>query len=188
MRNITVIFSLLLLFAGCSVEQRMHKNPVLKNRICSACGGRDTILRIEKDSFSVEIRDTLINIHPDTAAQQLYLECDSLGRIYIKDMQTKNGRIVWLNTQLRDNVLVIEAIKLNEKILLEKLRQYEKSGSRNHTKTVTEIKIPTPYLPWWVKWFLYPLSVIGAIATIYSIIRWGIPLIIKAVRKGAIGI
>jgi hypothetical protein len=188
MRKLILLFLITAFVVSCSIEQRMHKNPVLKNRVCSACGGRDTLKLTEKDTFIQEFRDTLIESLPDTASLNLLLRCDSLGNVYIAEMSGKDGRITYLKSLLKNNLLNITAIKQHEKQLVEKVKELERRLSLRKEKQTTYIELPVPYIPWWVKWFLYPLSVIGAIASLYAFIKWGIPLILKAIRKGTIGI
>lgn len=178
---------LVILCSGCVLD-RMTKNPKFKAKVCNNCGGRDTLINNIIDSTFIIHKDTNIVVPNDTAALKLKLECDSLGNIFIRDINNKNGKITYLNYLLKDNQLLIEALKAEQNILIEKVKEYEgKIKSQKEVKS-TVVHVPEPYLPWYVKWILYPLSGFGIILLIYLFIKYLIPLIIKVIRKSFTGI
>ncbi len=186
MRKLILISILPLLLTSC-VTHRMN-NPKFKSKICQLCGGRDTITTTKEVQITKIEKDTLIKTEIDTALQYIYLGCDSLGNVYIKQLNQKNGKIISLNTSLKDNIIQIEALKSSESILVSKVKDLEYKLSVERSKTSSQIEIPVPYLPWWVKFILIPLAVIGGIFSIYACIRYGIPLIVKIIRKSTIGV
>lgn len=188
MRKLLIAILPVLLLTACAVEQRMHRNPRFANRVCNACGGRDTLMITERDTFIREYRDTLIQSPSDTAYQRIRFACDSLGNVYISEINGKTGRITNLLSLLKNNELEIWAVKKHEQVLLKKIREYERRVRARKEKQITHIEVPVPFIPWWVKWLLYPLSAIGSISLLYIMIRYVIPWIIRITVTSATGI
>src|SRR5690606_19894792 len=162
---------LVILCSGCVLD-RMAKNPVFKAKVCNSCGGRDTSIINNIDSTFIIHKDTNIVIPNDTAALRIKLECDSLGNVFIRDINNKNGKITYLNHLLKDNQLLIEALKGEQNILIEKIKEYEgKVRSQKEVKN-TIVHVPEPYLPWWVKWILYPLAPFGIALIVFLFIKY----------------
>ena len=89
-----------LVLSGCVME-RMAKNPKFKAKVCNACGGRDT--------FLVEIKDTVVETETDTAWQTIELGCDSLGEVFVKEVKTRDGKILSLMSQISNGRLTVRA-------------------------------------------------------------------------------
>lgn len=170
MKKFSILVIIALMLSGCVME-RMAKNPIFKAKVCNACGGRDT--------FMVEVKDTIIETETDTAWQTIQLGCDSLGQVYIKDIKEKDGRILRLMSQLREGLLTIKATKEKEYIFVPRARTREYRS--------TTIEIPTPYIPVKYKilfWILVPFAVLGLIVAIRWFIKDVLPKLVTAVIKG----
>lgn len=101
-----------------------------------ACSPRIIPSRTETRIHYEKIHDTIINHVTDSALIAAFLECDSVGRVRIRDLLTENGNLVKLNAQLRDNILKIQGQALGEVRYKEIIR----------TNTVcVEVKVPVPY-------------------------------------------
>jgi len=134
--------------------ERMTKNPKFKNKVCNACSGRDT--------FNVVVRDTLIETETDTAWQTIELGCDSLGQVFIKEIQTRDGRILKLKSELEKSRLTIRGTKEKEYILVPRV------STKEYRSQVIETEVP--YIPWWAK-VLFFFSAIGIIWTLVRLTK-----------------
>ena len=159
-----------LVLSGCVME-RMAKNPTFKAKVCNACGGRDT--------FMVEVKDTIVETKTDTAWQTIQLGCDSLGQVYIKSIKEKDGEILRLMSKLSKGSLTIRATKEKEYILVPRAKTREYRS--------TTIEVPKPYIPLKYKilfWLLVPFAILGLIVAIRWFIKEVLPKLATAVIKG----
>lgn len=82
------------------------------------------------------VTDTMIMQVVDSALVSALLECDSLGRVRIKEIISQNGKLLQLNAELKDNLFKMRAnssnqIRYKEIIIMDTLNVY--------------IKVPEPY-------------------------------------------
>lgn len=82
--------------------------------LLAACSPRIIPSRTETKTHYERITDTLITHVTDSALIAAFLECDSLGRVRIRDLLTKNGNLIKLNAALKDNLLKIQGQALGE--------------------------------------------------------------------------
>jgi hypothetical protein len=170
MKKYSVLIVLAVLFNGCVME-RMAKNPVFKAKVCNACGGRDT--------FRVEVKDTIIQTETDTAWQTIELGCDSLGEVFVKDIKERDGEILRLMSQLKNGRLTVRATKEKEYIFVPRVKTREYRS--------TTIEVPTPFIPVKYKilfWILIPFAILGLIVAVRWFIKDVLPKLITAVIKG----
>jgi hypothetical protein len=136
---------ILFLFASCDVQKRLQKKL---DKYCSLCPEKDSTVTI------IEYRDTTITTPGDTTVVVDSLYCDSLGNVYIKRLSEKDGEIVKLKNNLKNNKLTSTAIVKT---------QYIKVPGATIVKTRDVIKrLPAQkvkYIPWWVNFF----AVLGGI-------------------------
>ena len=151
----TRLLIILLLLSSCSLERRLEK-------YCPLCVQESKIETI------IEYRDTTIEIPGETVTIVDSLYCDSLGNVVSRFgdiLKDKNGKILSLETRLRNNVYysrakvdtVYKTIKGNT-IIKDKV-VYKKGR---------EIKVK--YIPSWVVFFAYLGGISLIIILIYLII------------------
>jgi hypothetical protein len=156
----TKLLIILLLLSSCSLERRLEK-------YCPLC------VQESKTETIIEYRDTTIEIPGETVTIVDSLYCDSLGNVVSRFgdiLKDKNGKILSLETRLRNNVYysrakvdtVYRTIKGNT-IIKDKI-VYKKGR---------EIKVK--YIPSWVVFFAY----LGGISLIILLIY----LTFKIIKK-----
>jgi hypothetical protein len=154
----TRLLIILLILSSCSLERRLEK-------YCPLC--------VQETKTIIEYRDTTIEIPGETVTVVDSLYCDSLGNVVSKFgdiLKDKNGKILSLETRLRNNVYyssakvdtVYRTIKGNT-IIKDKV-VYKKGR---------EIKVK--YIPSWVIFFAY----LGGISLIIILIY----LTFKIIKK-----
>jgi hypothetical protein len=159
----TRLLIILLLLSSCSLERRLEK-------YCPLCVQESKIETI------IEYRDTTIEIPGETVTIVDSLYCDSLGNVVSRFgdiLKDKNGKILSLETRLRNNVYysrakvdtVYKTIKGNT-IIKDKV-VYKKGR---------EIKVK--YIPSWVVFFAY----LGGISLIIILIYLTFKLIKKYLK------
>jgi hypothetical protein len=159
----TRLLIILLLLSSCSLERRLEK-------YCPLC------VQESKTETIIEYRDTTIEIPGETVTIVDSLYCDSLGNVVSRFgdiLKDKNGKILSLETRLRNNVYysrakvdtVYKTIKGNT-IIKDKV-VYKKGR---------EIKVK--YIPSWVIFFAY----LGGISLIILLIYLTFKLIKKYLK------
>jgi hypothetical protein len=154
---------LLIVLSSCSLQKRLEK-------YCPLC------VQETKTETVIEYRDTTIEIPGETVTVVDSLYCDSLGNVVSKFgdiLKDKNGKILSLETRLRNNVYysrakvdtVYRTIKGNT-IIKDKV-VYKKGR---------EIKVK--YIPSWVIFFAY----LGGISLIIILIYLTFKLIKKYLK------
>lgn len=170
MKKYSIFIVLSLVLSSCVME-RMAKNPKFKAKVCNACGGRDT--------FFIEVKDTVVETETDTAWQTIELGCDSLGEIFIKDIKERDGKILRLLSKISNGRLTVRATKEKEYILVPRARTREYRS--------TTIEVPKPYIPVKYKilfWLLVPFAILGLIVAIRWFIKDVLPKLVTAIIKG----
>lgn len=69
-----------------------------------ACRTPQPIVQTEVKEVVIEreVRDTIVNIQPDSASIKALLECDSAGNVLIKELQEEQGKNVALEMALKN--------------------------------------------------------------------------------------
>jgi hypothetical protein len=178
MKKLALLIVPSILLSGCVME-RMAQNDKFRQKVCSACAGRDTVMLTRTDSVVRLQVDTLVVTERDTASIYIRLGCDSIGNVYVKNMKSQQGRIISLSADLRDNILRLEAMKGREQSLVRRVRELEKRLTSEYEKEKSVIYVPEPFIPWWL-YPLIPFALIGAA----TVIKWILPII----RRLLIGI
>lgn len=137
MRKLIILFILLAALAGCSRA--------------------GVPIKSESDHRSSErITDTVTRIVPDSAMISALLECDSLGRVSIRELTTENGRLIRQNLSLRDNLLQVQAKGESQERVREIIRTDTVYVRQEVPVAVTETKTVTiNRLHWWQKWLVW---------------------------------
>jgi hypothetical protein len=108
------------------------------------------------------IRDTTVFIPADKATAKALLECDSLGNIRLKQLETLQGKLNAKTTiNVKDNVVMVDCNCDSTRIYLQLKERYETvNTSQNHIITVEK------ELAWWQITLMWT----GAIAIILCLL------------------
>lgn len=98
--------------------------------------------------------DTVTQIIPDSALIRALLECDSLGRVRIRDLYSENGRLVQLNMQLRDNLLELQARGESQQRVRETVRT-DTLYKEVEVPVIVKDQVVQYRLRWWQKWLVW---------------------------------
>jgi hypothetical protein len=147
---------LLILFYSCSLEKRLAK-------YCPLCVQKDSTVTV------IQVKDTTITIPGETIFLQDTLYCDSLGNIISKladNLRDKDGKIVTLETRLRNNVYTSEA-KVHT--IYKTIKGNDIIKTKVITKTLKPEKIK--FIPWWVNFLAVLGGIVFIILLVYIVIR-----------------
>lgn len=111
------------------------------------------------------VRDTVIQIQPDSSIVQALIKCDSTGRARLEEIRTlKEFARVQQTLALKDNWLTAKAIVDSMGIYL---TFKERHKEEQHVRTIeTVIEKDTNVLKWWQKALMW----IGIIAIVLSVL------------------
>lgn len=115
---------------------------------------------------SIYVRDTVVEIKPDSSQIEALLECDSLGNVRLVEMKELEGKLVKLQTSLKDN-----RIKTTAKI--DTVKVYVKG---NTEVRIREKKIEVEKLVYVNPWWKYPLLIWAAFTTLIVAIKFRNPI------------
>lgn len=125
--------------------------------VFSSCGRQVIPVKSETEHRSTErITDTVTRIVPDSALIRALLECDSMGRVHIRNLVTENGKLIRQNLSLHDNLLIVQARGQSQDRVREIIRtdtvyrNVEIPVIVKDTKTITEYR-----LHWWQNWLAW---------------------------------
>jgi hypothetical protein len=151
------------------------KNSLLFTATClllsAGCTRTVYVTKTVTDSTSTTVhyitRDTLIQLPPDSAAVQMYLECDSTGQVLLRQIETLNGQLIEARTGLANNVAtVIAAVKPAATV---EATLTDRTAETTHRRTEAEViikEVPRQYR-WWEKLFFWT-----GVATVAAGILW----------------
>ena len=148
----TKLLAILLLLSSCSLERRLEK-------YCPLC--------VQETKTITEYRDTTIEIPGETVTIVDSLYCDSLGNVVSKFgdiLKDKNGKILSLETRLRNNVYYSRA----------KVDTVYKTikGNTIYKKEVIYLKgKDIKYIPSWVIFLSYLGGILLTLLLIYIVYR-----------------
>jgi hypothetical protein len=152
----TKLLIILLLLSSCSLERRLEK-------YCPLC------VQETKTETIIEYRDTTIEIPGETVTIVDSLYCDSLGNVVSRFgdiLKDKNGKILSLETRLRNNVYYSRA----------KVDTVYKTikGNTIYKKEIVYKKdkdIKVKYIPSWVIFLAYLGGILFIVLLLYVIIK-----------------
>ena len=122
------------------------------------------------------IRDTVIQVHPDSSIVQALIKCDSTGRARLDEIRTlKESARVQQTLALKDNRLTAKAVVDSMGIFLTYKERYREDQKVQVVETVIEKEVNV--LKWWQK----VLMTIG----IVSIIILASTIIAKFIRPSS---
>ena len=119
---------------GCSLEKRMAK-------YCPMCPQKDSI--VKTITLTETIRDTIIKIKPDSSIIQSLLMCDSLGNVYIKNIEDLHvGLLAKPKIVLKNNIIRLKCVVDTQAIFLRFKERYKESNTNiSKTKIITTNKL-----------------------------------------------
>ncbi len=119
------------------------------------------------------IRDTVIQVQPDSSIVQALVKCDSTGRARLEEIRTlKESARIQQTLALKDNKLTAKAVVDSMGIFLTYKEQYREEQKRQTIETVIEKEVNV--LKWWQKALMW----VGVI-TVFSIALFGVISILK---------
>jgi hypothetical protein len=157
MKNLFLILIILIIFSGCKIfkPEMVYRNVEIH------------------DSIKELIRDTLIKSNPDTASIKALMRCDSLGNVYISELNDyKTGNKIKVKTEFKDRWFSVKCIVDSQKIWLKLKDRYKAVFNDSTTVKIKEVNILTSYQKFAVKWFTLSiifLVVFGILFVIYLV-------------------
>jgi hypothetical protein len=162
MKRLFVLLTVLvIILTSCDPAKRMQKRL---DKYCPLCPSKDSTVTV------IEYKDKIVNVPGDTTIVVDSLYCDSLGNVYIKRLSEKDGEIVRLKQNLKNNKLTTTAIVKT---------QYITVPGATITKTRDVIKTLPPKHIKYVPWYINFLAVLGGITFIFILFY----IIYKLIRK-----
>ena len=150
--NKYIIFICFLL-SSCVVTKKQ------KEKFCNTCAIHVT----EYVKDSIYIRDTLVNIKPDSSTIEALLKCDSLGNITIAELSSTQGKLNNLQLQLTNNK--IKTISKTDTI---KVFVKGNTEIKYKEKIVEKEVLKVEYKEYWWKWVLIVWSIFTTVVFIIS--------------------
>ena len=121
------------------------------------------------------IRDTIIQVQPDSSIVQALIMCDSTGRARLEEIRTlKESARVQQTLELKDNRLTAKTVVDSVGIYLTYKERYKEEQIIQVVETVTEKEINL------LKWWQIALLWIGTAALVFAL--WEI-IVILILRK-----
>lgn len=115
---------------------------------------------------SIYVRDTVVNVQPDLASVEALLECDSLGNVRLVEIEELEGRLIKLQTSLKNN-------KIKTTAKTDTIKVYVKGNTEIRTKVE---KIEVEKLVYRDPWWKYPLLIWAALTTVIVAIKFRSPI------------
>jgi len=111
------------------------------------------------------IRDTVIQVHPDSSIVQALIMCDSTGRARLEEIRTlKESARVQQTLALEDNKLTAKAVVDSIGIYLTYKERYREEQKAQVVETVIEKEVNV--LKWWQKALMF----IGTITVLLAVL------------------
>ncbi len=145
MKRIIISIVTLAIFCGCCPKLYPHKTENTEHTVV----------------VTESIRDTVIQVQPDSSIVQALIKCDSAGRARLEEIQTlKESARIQQTLALKDNKLTAKAIVDSMGIYLTFKERYREEQKVQVVETVIEKEVNI--LKWWQK----TLMAIGSVAMI----------------------
>ena len=114
------------------------------------------------------IRDTIIQVEPDSSIIQALIKCDSTGQARLEEIRTlKESARIQQTLALKDNKLTAKAVVDSMGIFLTYKERYQEKQKRQTIETVIEKEINV--LKWWQKALMW-VGIISIVLSALSII------------------
>ena len=145
MKRIIRLIVILTIVQGCCPKLYPHEAEKLEHTV----------------TITETIRDTIIQVQPDSSIVQALIMCDSTGRARLEEIRTlKESARVQQTLALKDNKLTAKAVVDSMGIYLTYKERYREEQKAQVVETVIEKEVNV--LKWWQK----ALMAIGSVAMI----------------------
>ncbi|MDD4225986.1 MAG: hypothetical protein PHU98_06320 [Mariniphaga sp.] len=138
-------------FSGCSLEKRQAYH-------CLRCPAHDSIIT----NHSVIVKDSIITIPADMAWLRMYLSCDSLYNVIVKDTAGKNGTKTVIKWKLQDNIITVTANVDSGAIIARYVNEHISMISSSHKEKTPSQNTFKSFLQW-SGGILWLLLIIGTV-------------------------
>ncbi len=116
------------------------------------------------------IRDTVIQVQPDSSIVQALIKCDSTGQARLEEIRTlKESARVQQTLALKDNRLTAKTVVDSMGIYLTYKERHKEEQKIQVVETVTEKEVNV--LKWWQKWLMWIGVCSIMIMSFYAIFR-----------------
>ncbi len=133
-------------------------------------------IRVEKRDSLVLIRDTVVAI--DSASMQAYITCDSLGRVYLSEVNMLQGKLLALQLDKRGNYIKVKANSSKKE------RVEQRSTTANTQVVYKYVDKKLTYMQClYMRAGKVTLLVLLPLALLYIIIRYRVIQVIKALTN-----
>lgn len=134
MKRIIISIVTLAIFCGCCPKLYPHKTENTEHTV----------------TITETIRDTIIQVQPDSSIVQALIKCDSTGRARLEEIRTlKESARVQQTLALKDNRLTAKAVVDSMGIFLTYKERYREDQKVQVVETVIEKEVNV--LKWWQK-------------------------------------
>lgn len=152
MRRIIIPIVALATFCGCCPKLYPHKTENTEHTVV----------------VTETIRDTIIQVQPDSSIVQALIQCDSTGRARLEEIRTlKESARVQQTLALKDNRLTAKAVVDSMGIFLTYKERYREDQKVQVVETVIEKEVNV--LKWWQK-VLMTIGIVSIIILASTII------------------
>lgn len=152
MRRIIIPIVALATFCGCCPKLYPHKTENTEHTVV----------------VTETIRDTIIQVQPDSSIVQALIKCDSTGRARLEEIRTlKESARVQQTLALKDNRLTAKAVVDSMGIFLTYKERYREDQKVQVVETVIEKEVNV--LKWWQK-VLMTIGIVSIIILASTII------------------
>lgn len=154
MKRIIISIVTLAILCGCCPKLYPHKTESTEHTI----------------TVTETIKDTVIQIQPDSSIVQALIRCDSTGRARLEEIRTlKETARVQQTLALKDNKLTAKAVVDSMGIYLTYKERHKEEQKVQVVETVIEKEVNI--LKWWQKWLMWIGICSIMIMSYYAIFR-----------------
>lgn len=133
MKGTLILISLMVMLIGCKVQE-----PI-------------TITNTKVEKEYIKITDTLVKTAPDSSSIAALLKCDSLGNVYLTQLNDVKGRVTSQTVSLKDNKIIVDCKVDSMAVFVKMSKAYKTSSDTTTVKPPPEyIEVEKP-LTWWAK-------------------------------------
>ena len=157
MKRIIRLIVILTIVQGCCPKLYPHEAEKLEHTV----------------TITETVRDTIIQVQPDSSIVQALIMCDSTGRARLEEIRTlKESAGVQQKLALNNNKLTAKAIVDSMGIYLTYKERYQEEQIVKVVETVIEKEVNV--LKWWQKALMW-----AGVITVFSIASFGVISILK---------
>lgn len=145
-----LLFAVLMISSCVTTKQRI--------KICNECKTHTT----EYIRDSIYIKDTVVNVQSDSSYVEALLECDSLGNVRLKELTGLQGKLIKLETSLKNN-------KFKAKAKTDTIKVYV-PGQTEIRYRFKDREVEKPVVIYKDYWWKWPLIIWAGLVTLILLI------------------